>query len=320
MAFKRRRPASRFSSKRRKIGRFAKGKRKPTYKRLARTRYSRKKTTGGMLSKFINNIAETKFIPILHRNEVQAVGIQDTETTSSLARYQFFHLGPKPPPTWSAMPPQEGTVGVDQYPDYETPSSLDGITVYRGDGPGQIDGAYCYFKKTRLSMEIDMSRRSGVVTKFRVICFKARRSHGPVGQSPDWAKSLFLGENNVSFGSATLNKDGSDLMLQPLNKRQFIIHSDKKFIMSPMDGNSNILQQTGHTFSSKYPSTKTLVYNLPHSKKVNLGGNFIGTTGPLLPIDYDFNWGIAIYARGLNKDQRPIFETNIRGVTTISDL
>ena len=148
-----------------------------------------------------------------------------------------------------------------------------------------------------------------------MIVFKARRAYSPAGVSYNPANTLFLKENGDPFGHATGSINGQDLMLQPLNKRNWSILKDQKFMLQPpvtLTGSSFNPATTAITTSSKYPNEKTFFLQLPHQVKAHFDVNE--------PDDYDYRWCVAIYAHSITRDTiSNYWEVNYRGTTSALD-
>lgn len=197
--------------------------------------------------------------------------------------------------------------------------SLGGMTIPVGPADSQRVGDYVYLKKTHLTFEIDAqpvsSTSNPVPIEFRMIVFKQRRSNMPTGKTVYPQDTLFIDEVGEPFGHANTAKDGSDIMLQPLNKRDWVIFSDKRFKMSnPALYNENGASASWNWTTSKYESTKRCVLTLPHFAKTH----FDNVTN--LPNSLDTFYGVFIYARPLGKDYLANdWEVNCRGTTSYTD-
>ena len=240
-----------------------------------------------MLSKF----SETKYKAITRIDEQAPVAIQ----LGALAHMANFVVGVAAPSTWTDF------------------TALDGMNINQGVTDSQRVGACVYLKKTRVSVEIDMKQPAGETNttlpcEFRVVVFKTRRQANPAGAIRPPQSSLFLDEVANDFGHSTSGINGTDLMLQPLNKRHFTIYKDMKFMLSnPLD------PQLASAYSGKYPCMKRIYLDLPHYVKAHFEDSNS-------PTNYDFSYGIAIYARSLDKDTKADnWELNIRGTTTFMD-
>lgn len=269
------------------------GARRSTYPaRLSGSRLNY--TIAKQVNKAMNNVSENKVSPLSNFDEAAPAAIQPL----ALAYTKSFTIGTVPN-AWS------GTVGL---------SSLGGMVFPNGTGHQQRVGKYVYLQKTHFTMEIDMGIDLDyqVPTEFRVICFKARRGNNPSGITNAFANSLFISPAGNEFGHATGGINGSDLMLQPLNKKDWIIKSDRKFMLS----NPATAAGSGvaTSYSGKYPCMKRLTFNLPYYAKTEIDS----VTDA--PSDLDTNYVIAVYARSLAKDSfASKWEVTTRGTTSFKD-
>lgn len=260
---------------------------------VSRTRYKKAKAVSSLL----RNVMETKLLGIIPVNEEAPAA-----TLLGGLVYRTAHiLGPTVPSAW-------GTAGTDF-------TVLDGITTNPGTGPSDRIGQSVYFKKTTLTVQIDMTENADPTPspplEFRMIVAKARRPVMPSGVTRDPKNALFLTTVGDEFGHNTGGTDGTDLMVQPLNKRMFTIFCDKHFTMSnPLSPGA-----VGGIYSGYYPCMKRVRLDLPHYRKAEFQGAAATT-----PEDYDFVYLMYIYARSLDKDQKASnWEVNIRGTTSYVD-
>lgn len=259
--------------------------------KLARFNYSKKRYYHNRkLTTSINQFAENHKLQCFRQNEVPPIPIQ----LGALAQYRLFCFG-SIPSTWD-------------------PSAIDiaGISITQGTSEGQRAGNYVYLKSSTISLNIDTNITTDADVsppiQFRIVVFKQRRGNMPAGISYNPATSLFLTELGNTFGYTTSGVNGSDLMMQPLNRRDYIIHTDKKCILSSPYG-----AKTGYT--GNYPTIKDMRIKLPFYKKTHYDN------ASALPDDIDFHYGIAIFARSQQKDVAASqFEVNLRGSTSFTDL
>lgn len=248
------------------------------------------------MSRNLNNVAETKLKPLRGLNEAGPSPIQ----VGANAQVYQFALGATAVSSWT---------GTWHY--------ADGIQMSQGSDNNDFTGRYVYFKKSHISVEIDMGRLAQFNDKppieFRFIMAKIRRANTPAGITPNPATTLFLDEAGAQFGSQTPGKDGSDLMLQPLNKRDYSIYCDKKFILSSPRGPDNSTGYTGH-----YPCFKRFYLDCPMYKKTRMSEI---QNNVFVPEDLGYRYFVVIYARSLDKDTpADNWELNMRGTTSYSDM
>lgn len=278
--FKKRSPSKRYANPSTSLTRF----------NFSKKRYYKNRG----ISTRINNFAENHLLQLFRQDEVPGIAIQ----LAALAHYRGFVLG--------SVPPGWDTNLID----------LAGLSINQGTGQGQRAGDYVYLKNSTVSMEIDMNKISTGAytppTEFRVIVFKQRRGVLPAGINFNPAKSLYLDELGAKTGYQTPGVNGSDLMLQPLNKRDWQIHTDKQFVLS---NPAPITQTTTGGYSGNYPTLKRMRFNLPYWKRTHYDN------ASLLPDDIDYHWGIIVFARSQGKDTAAnTFEINMRGSTSFTDV
>ena len=274
-------------------GRFIgpRGSSKPKLARFAPSvsRYSRNR----VLSASVKTFAETKLLACNRLNNQTATPIH----SGSSCFYKAFVIGTMPT-TWTG-----------------TFTNLGGVAIQQGSTSDRRDGNYVYMKKTHLSVNVDMVNQATGArppVQFRVIVGKSKRANTPAGYSIDPSTSLFINEGGTHFGHSSTAADGSDIMLQPLNKRDFYFKFDRKMILS-VPFNDNL---TG--YSGKYPVTKDLFFNLGYWKKTRYedSGSFAN-----LPSDLDTAYFVIIYARSVEKATNANdWEVNVRGTTSFSDI
>lgn len=192
--------------------------------------------------------------------------------------------------------------------------SLGGVSFPPGTGANNRIGNYLYLRKTYLVASIEMNQANpastGIVpVVFRMIVFKQKRQNQPTGTTVDPATTLFLDESGNNFGASTTGKNGHDLMLQPLNRRSWTILKDTKFTLQPplLQIDSNVLQPASH-----YPMRKDVRININHQAKAYFTGDE--------PQDYDYRYGVFIYAHAIGRDylSNP-WEVSYRGTTSAYD-
>lgn len=259
--------------------------------KLARFNFSRKRYSANRkFSSGINKFAENHLLQCFRQNEISPIPIQ----LGAIATYRLFCFG-SVPATWD-------TDAID----------IAGASITQGTGEGQRAGNYVYLKNTTINMEIDMNRSTTNLitpTEFRVIVFKQRRAVMPAGISFNPATSLYLDEVGQQLGYATAGFNGTDAIMQPLNKRDYIILQDKNFVLS----NPHSTSYGG--YSGHYPTLKRMRLSLPHW----IRAHYNNTSS--LPDTYDYHYGILVIARSQAKDTSSnTFEINMRGSTSFTDL
>lgn len=261
-------------------------KRLPARGRFNRKRYTFNKKVGTMLNRY----QENKLIACDPQSENQPTPIQ----TAAQATFIAYNLGTQ------AVFSGAITVG--------------GINMSQGTQENQRVGNYAYYKKTHLTLRIEMNAGNNAPPiQFRVIVAKLRRYANPAGITPSFATSGFMEEDGTPFGHTSSNKSGLDLMMQPLNRRQWVIYKDHKFVLQPYNdlasGGTSIIY-------NNYPACKEMFLNLPHFKKTF----FDGSTA-LTPNDLEFRYQVVIYGHSLGRSGivANSYECSLRGTTSFSD-
>lgn len=245
------------------------------------------------ISRMMNTYAETKLSALTQLNEANPVPIQP----GSLPYKATYVLGTTQPSGWTGFNP------------------LGGFAFPQGTGVTDRVGNYMYLKNTTINMRVDMNAVNlhAYPTQFRVIVFRQRRGSSPAGISYNPDTALFLNESGGRFGSGVIGTLGYDLMTQPTNKRDFIIVCDKKFILQNQLAEVSEATARGGVF---YPTSKSFRFSLKHNKKAN----FI-EAGSQEPTDFDYHYGIAVYASRIGQDDAATdWELNLRGTTSANDI
>lgn len=239
----------------------------------------------------MNPMAERKLSAFTDQNEALPVPI----AVGAQAYKYTVVLGNNSPSTWSGFSP------------------LGGFDFPQGTGNNDRDGRYMWLDKSTINFSVHMNpdARLSAPVQFRMIVFRARRVTTPTGVSYDPNLRLLLKPNGDGFGAGTSGINFNDLYLQPTNKRDWVIIRDQKFTLSPylQDGTTATAAWQG-----RYPNFKTMRLVLPHKIK----SSFSATTDE--PDDYDYHYGIAIYAGRVGRDQNATgWEVNLRGTTSALD-
>ena len=258
---------------------------KPARFAVSTGKYRRNKA----LSSKMSSMSETKLISLSQMRNVVPLAIQGGVNVK--AYYSSYIL--------TSLPP-----GWDPYM-----NNLGGIQTTQGLGGHNRIGDYIYLKKTHMVFQIDMNETSNYTApiEFRFIVAKARTGVLPVGYTYTPKTTLFLKEDGSPQGHGTSGIDGTDLMLQPLNKRDWVIYKDHKFTLTTPD-------TAGGGMNYFYPSRKNIFLNLPHYAKTRIN------TSTNLPEDLDTHYVVMIYASSIGKD-RPAddWEVSVRGTTSFTD-
>lgn len=256
---------------------------KPARFAFSRARYNKNRQLSNMMSK----MSETKLIQCTAYEEVAPKAIQ----TGAIAYYTSFIMTNKPP-GWDA-----------------NFNLLGGISTSQGLTGNSRVGDYIYLKKTHLVFQIDMNESSSYTApiEFRMIVAKARTGVLPVGYTYTPSTTLFLNNQGYPIGHATSGVTGTDLMLQPINKRDWVVYRDQKFTLSTPD-------TAGGGMNYFYKSRKNVFLNLPYYAKTRINSS------TSLPEDLDTHYIIMFYASSIGKDRvASDFEVSVRGTTSFTD-
>lgn len=267
-------------------------KKRSTRSLPARGRFSRKRySVNKKISKMLNRFSENKLIPLDAQNETPPTAIQ----AAAQATFICYVLGTTNAGISSAIP-------------------VDGINMSQGTNDNQRVGNYAYYKKSHATLRIEMNAGNNAPPiQFRFIVAKLRRYANPSGITPTFDTSGFTDESGGTFGHATGGKTGLDLMMQPMNKRLWVIYKDFKFILQPYNdlasGGTSIIY-------NNYPACKEIVLNMPHYKKAFFNGNTA-----LSPNDLDTKYIIVMYAHTLGRSGvvANSYDCSLRGTTSFSD-
>lgn len=259
-----------------------------------RFRYSKKTyNKNTQIAKTLGKFSEKKYSPFLDQDEVAP---SQTSAGAITTRWLGYCLGTAVPTTWTAP------VG--------TWTALNGFTYQQGITNNSRDGRFMFLNSSTLNCSIEMNSqtRNTPPEQFRFIVFKARRATIPTGVSYNPTDSLFLTTSGDVQGHPVML--GNDLLLQPLNKRDWIIIMDKQFTLQAPMGPST----ESSSFQGKYPSFKKMRISLTHKIK----SAFQDTSDE--PSDFDYRYGIVIYSTMVGKDAPAgTWEFNLRGTTTAFD-
>lgn len=238
--------------------------------------------------------AEKKLVAMTKQNSKTTTAIQ----TGASASMVGFVLGSKP---------EQWTGNIH---------NLHGLTIPKGDDQDQRNGQYVFLSHSNIFFNLESATSSTTGNcppcEFRVIVFRARRASNPAGIAYDPATTLFLDDLGNQYGHATTGIDGTDLTRRLLNRRDWIIKTDRRFVLSrPMITDSDGGQVS---YSGKYPVMKNYRFKLPFYKKTRYDASN-------LPQDTAYHWGVFVYCRALAKESGTAgdWECNIRGNTVFLD-
>jgi len=104
---------------------------------------------------------------------------------------------------------------------------------------------------------------------------KGNRKNNPLGISPQVISSLFLDNENDRYGTDATANSPYEYFNSPINKRQFTVIKDTKFVLEPpaVDFNDQSTASSINSVSGRYPNFKNLKFYLPCNKKVHFAAN-----------------------------------------------
>lgn len=242
----------------------------------------------------VNNMGAMRYKPLTDFNEQTPSAIQ----VGAKAFTCQFVLGGNPSP-WTNM------------------HDLGGIAMSQGTSAVQRIGDYVQLKKTKFHVNIDMKFNDTQYPpiEFRVVHCLQRRAAMPAGVSVDPATTLLLDTAGNPTGMSKLGINGTDLMVQPINKRDFIVYRDLRFtLVKPphVDDDGKKGQRAGTPYRCAWNGNFSM--NFPkHKCKYN------NTTN--LPENVPYHHFVCIFARALDKDMNAdCWEVNTRGTTMYHDI
>jgi hypothetical protein len=186
--------------------------------------------------------------------------------------------------------------------------------IPQGSSAVQRNGQYVYLKHSNVFYNLDT--QANVTTtppmECRVIVFRARRAVNPAGVSFDPSTSLLLDDIGTPTGHSVSGVNGYDLTRRMLNRRDWIIKRDSRFMLSCPYNTSPAGEVNG--YSGKYPVMKNFQFKLPYNHKTRYNDQN-------LPEDCAYHWGMVVYVRSIGKDTPTAgqIEVNIRGNTVFLD-
>lgn len=244
------------------------------------------------VSRVLNQVSENKITPVIPVNEATFNPIQ----LGAQAHTKSFCIGTIPA-VWA------GIAGLQ---------TIGGVQIPNGTGRAQRNGHYVYLEKTHLRINLENNQLPArCPVQVRMLVIKSNRRNNPTGRSNPFDTTLFLDNGGNEFGHATAGINGTDLMVQPINKKDWYCRMDRKFVLSPVNDSDGV---TPSSNACRYPITKEFALNLPYYKKTE----FDGLNNE--PINLDSHWVILFYTRSIGKDQvADGLEVNIRGSTTFKD-
>jgi len=218
-------------------------------------------------------------------------------------------------------------------PEFANPMNL--FRYERGDGAGDRDGDYLYVRNSALTLQVqansiddDVGTANGLNNdlQFRMMIVKSNKKYQPFASTADPGNNLFLSVENKPFGYDQTGQNTFDYMVQPINKRRWIVYCDKKFTLSPpcVAWDSSATATTINASSGKYNHSKTLRFNCNVNKKCYFDTDAVGDNA--VPTNVDGDWFIilqgvrsAYNATGATAPSNRAYTLTINGCTTARD-
>lgn len=243
----------------------------------------------------LNNIGETKLLGLNPYNNIPGAAGHG----GSAIRATCFVLDKEVPNNWD-----------------DNLNALGGIEIVKGDTAQNRDGNYIYLKKSVLQLQIDMpapsndSPDASPPSEFRVLVLKQRRGFMRPGLVLNPGETMFLDVIGQKTGYRSANMRPIDVMTAPVNKRDFTVMREQKFVLSkPTPAAIN----AGRGYSGHYPCYKRLNINLPHYKKTHYDGSN-------LPDNYNYVYMVYVFARGIDDNTPALYDITTRGNTQFMDV
>jgi len=165
---------------------------------------------------------------------------------------------------------------------------MDVYKYTQGDTKTTRDGDFLFIKGTSCTINIQMlgvansgtagagvNQGLNVAVLFRFMVLKGNRKNNPLGITPSCLNELFLDNENTRFGTNDTTHSPFEYMWSPLNKRQWRVIKDTKFILEPpaVDFNDQSTASSIQITTGKHPSHKNFKMWLPCNRKVHFDAN-----------------------------------------------
>lgn len=292
-------------------------KSKPSRLRVSRTRTSVTRAVAKVLQNYGENKFQGKRLDCIEPRTKQQLYPGQSQKLS----YIFLNSGN----TLGTAVPNFTPLNLFTFPVGDTSSTRVGNYMY-------IKHAYCKMNVQCLPIPSEGAPRDDKFLnsplECRLMVVKSNRKYNPLTISQNPAKTIFLNTENGKFGF-----DGTDSSInlyqnQPINKRQYLVYMDKKFVIEPpairdVYANENTPTITyGTTYApGKYPHKRQFSIKLPIYKKCH----FDDTLN--VPDNVDSQWLIMLQvSRQVNcflPEASQVAPTNFRmeflGTTTAAD-
>ncbi len=256
--------------------------------------------------KSMNQISELKVQSLTNVYDSSPSPVQPLPLTGPLY-YRNYCLG-TPAANWLGPSGATGFTG------------LDGFQWQQGTAADRRIGKYLFLKHTTSQLRINCvsPTRYGTALQFRVIVYRAKRNSplGTAGGNP--CDDLFINNSGREIGinnNATNASRSFEYMNMIVNKKNYMVVKDEKFILQPsvqqVNGGSNLVS----AFSQTYPPEKTISMELKHNSKTA----FSDTTNQPLDLNYQYCVSIISAPYGNATDNSSDWRSSIRGTISCLD-
>lgn len=212
------------------------------------------------VSKKLSGVIETKYISL--------------EKFRNVAPKQMWASGPQASPSfvWGGVvgnKPTEwssGISGTSQYNEFE------GMLCPRGENQGQRIGQSVFMKHTNIALNLSMNAQSdasrdALPYRYRMIVFKPKQRVRTVGNPSDPTTDLFLDVQGNEFGHGQVGIEFMDIWQSILNKRDYSIVKDEKFMLTPPAWKTDLSTGVQHQLSHSGAMSKDINIRIPYNKK-----------------------------------------------------
>jgi len=263
-----------------------------------------------VVNKQLGKELEIKVQSLRPVNQAIPLPQQTSGTGANVVWYRNYVLGLGPSAQW---------VGPNGSYNY---TNLEGFSWSQGTSQSERLGRYLNLKHTTMNLRIACNNISSVSCpiRFRVLVYKSKRKFGnsqAVGSNPN--ENLFLGTTGQELGINNAYSGDSvsmEFMNMLTNKRNYDIHTDTQFILSPhtfsVQGGSNLVSP----ISLGYPAEKNMLLRLPHNSKVA----FDDTSNQ--PEDLNFQYMVTILSMPYGDNTQVsanAWKSNVRGTVSCTD-
>ncbi len=293
-------------------------KRKSPFKRLTRRkmpyRMTPRKTriqtvVNRAISKKLGGVIETKYISLEKLRYETPKQIWSNSLVASPTYVWGGVVGNKPS-EWSS-----GLFGgSSQY------TNLEGMLCPRGDGQGQRIGQSVFMKHTNIALNLSMNAqtdgsRDALPYRYRMIVFKPKQRVRTPGNPSDPTTDLFLDVQGNEFGHGQTDIEFMDIWQSLLNKRDYTIVKDSKFMLTPPSYKSDLSSGVAHNVTHSGAMSKDINIRVPYDKKT------IYDNDTNLPDNLNTATGILIFAQCLGNpnENSELFSVSTQGNTVYQD-